>query len=86
MARKPKGLPLQSGNDTPDMVSAIKALQKRGVSVWRPSAHQLKVGNLNYWPGTGRITRDAFPKITDQGLDALLEMLPRRPLALDIED
>ncbi|MBL8577693.1 MAG: hypothetical protein JNK47_10735 [Mesorhizobium sp.] len=86
MARKPKGLSLQNGADTADMVSAIKALQQRGVAVWRPSIYQLKVGDLNYWPDTGRITRDAAPKIARQGLDALLKMLPGPTLTLEHDE
>ncbi|MEQ1941477.1 hypothetical protein ABMA32_03545 [Mesorhizobium sp. VNQ89] len=86
MARKSKGLPLQNGTDTADMASAIKALQQRGVAVWRPSIYQLKIGDLNFWPATGRITRDAAPKITRQGLDALLKMLPGPTLTLEHDE
>lgn len=85
MAKKPK-LPLLTESDTPEMRKAVEALQDHGVFVSRPSEHQLKIGPWNYWPGTGKITKDGGPKIMTRGLESLLELLPRKPQTIRLSD
>lgn len=85
MAKKPKR-PLLTEADTPEMHKAVEALKDHGALIARPSEYQLKIGPLNYWPGTGKITMDSGSKITARGLDSLLDMLPRRPHRIRLGD
>ena len=61
--------------DPPEWHSEIRALQKRGYKVTRPSPHQIKVGPINYYPSTGTITSDPCRRHTEKGFDGLLEVL-----------
>jgi hypothetical protein len=69
---------IRSG-DSPRTLWAIKRLRQEGYFVSRPTDYQIKVGDLNFWPDKGTITRDGQRgRLSEQGLDALIALLPRR--------
>jgi|CXWL01.1.fsa_nt_gi hypothetical protein len=53
-----KGLPKRLPEDTVAHLAAVDLLEALGVSFWRPSLHHLKVGDLNYWPASGKMKHD----------------------------
>ena len=58
------------------MRDAIAALNGEGVRFARPSQYQLKIGDLSFYPGTGRIFRDREDNAWEQqGLSALISFL-----------
>ncbi len=71
--------PAVGPNDTDKMRDAIEALNAEGVRFSRPTQYQLKIGDLNFYPGTGRIFRDGEDKAWDQqGLTVLISYLRER--------
>lgn len=73
--RRAKRLPLHMADDSPEMTAAIEQISSHNVMLRRTSAHQLKCGDLNFWPDTGKITQDGVRKVTASGLDAFIEMM-----------
>ena len=68
--------PKAGPNDPDKMRDAIEALNAEGVRFSRPTQYQLKVGDINFYPGTGRIFRDGEDKAWEQqGLSALISYL-----------
>ena len=67
---------LRRPTDSEQMRDAINWLEKQGHSVRRPTAWQLKVGPINFYPNTGTIICDGdcepFPH---RGLAAFMELL-----------
>ena len=64
-------LPLHRPGDTSRMTDAVTWAEKAGLDpLYRPDAHQLKFGAINFWPNTGRIYVDGGKRCTDRGLDA----------------
>lgn len=57
------------------MTDAIAAIEQVGHRVHRPSPYQLKIGGINFWPNTGKITIDPDRKYPERGLPAVLELI-----------
>lgn len=53
----------------------IKTLLDRGYRVVRCSVHQLKIGEISYYPGKGTIMVDPTTRHREKGFDALLDLL-----------
>jgi hypothetical protein len=81
-----KSNPIAKPNDTDEMREAIELLTSEGVHFSRPTQYQLKIGDLNFYPDTGRIFRDGECEAWEQrGLDAIVSSLrklqkPARPI------
>ncbi|UYW33520.1 hypothetical protein [Methylorubrum extorquens] len=63
--------------DHPRMTEAVRYLLRNNRTyIRRPSPTQLKVGDLNFWPKSGKIYRDGDPKsLPQQGLGAFARAL-----------
>jgi hypothetical protein len=61
--------------DTEDVRTQIRQIVDRGCDPDRLTDHQLKIGNVNYYPGKGTITIDPHHRHPKKGLDALFEVL-----------
>jgi hypothetical protein len=59
----------------PAIVEAKLELSRLGISFWQPSSTQIKVGIFNFYPTTGKITKDGGPKISEQGLAAFIALV-----------
>lgn len=57
------------------MAEAIGALEQLGYRPHRPSPYQLKIGEFNFWPSTGRITIDPDRKYPERGLYAFQDLI-----------
>jgi hypothetical protein len=58
-----------------------KALRARRISFNAPDGYTLKIGPINFYPTTGKITLDTAPrKYPERGLPALLHLLQARGL------
>jgi hypothetical protein len=79
---------LYRDGDGREMKFAIKKLAELEVCIIRPSPYQLKIGDINYYPSTGRITLDPTIVHDGRGLDALLDLLEERQnqVGLDLSD
>ena len=76
MKRSATSNPEAGPNDTDKMRDAIAALDADGVRFSRPTQYQLKIGDLSFYPGTGRIFRDGEDKAwQQQGLSVLISYL-----------
>ena len=65
-------------NRTPEaaMKAALDRLRNEGIGVARPSPHQLKSGDLSFYPSTGTIFRDGQPKkLAARGIDAFIVLI-----------
>jgi hypothetical protein len=61
---------------SPEMRPVLKKLKKLGFWYIVHTPHHLKVGNVNYYPSTGRIYVDRAPKaFLERGVDALIQYL-----------
>ncbi len=75
---KPKSvrfLPPELPDDGPEMQEAVKAVSGLGIPFRRTSLHQLKSGNVNFWPSTGKITVDREGVFAGHGLAMFLERI-----------
>jgi hypothetical protein len=71
-----KPLPLRLPDDTVAFNNANDLLESLGVRYKRTSAHQLKIGHINYFPNTGSIHVDGERGARPQrGKDALRALL-----------
>jgi hypothetical protein len=60
-------------NDTDEVREAIEILTSEGISFFRPTKYQLKIGELSFYPDTGRIFRDGESTAWEQrGLNTLI--------------
>ena len=58
------------------MQEAMAWLEENGLHYWHLPPHQLKIGLINFWPGTGTITIDGESvKRPTKGLAGLEELL-----------
>jgi hypothetical protein len=76
---------LYRDGDGREMKFAIKTLVELDVCITRPSPYQLKIGDINYYPSTGRITLDPAIVHDGRGLDALLDLLEERQNRVGLE-
>jgi hypothetical protein len=61
---------------SPKMWPVLKKLKELGFWFTVCSPHHVKVGNVNYYPSTGRIFVDRAPKaFPERGLDAVIQYL-----------
>jgi hypothetical protein len=75
--RKPS-LPLITKDDDDKWREAVALLNELKLPVCRPSRSQLKSGRVNYYPATGTVTDDNFPRaLPEHGLGALRRYLTR---------
>ncbi|MGX9144689.1 hypothetical protein [Mesorhizobium sp. 128a] len=68
---------LHRPDDTMEMKFAIEHLVANGHRIARKSAYQLKVGPYNFYPTTGRITKDGGPPIQERGIEQFSDLLPK---------
>lgn len=66
---------LRRDSDSIHMREAIDKLETLCVTLHRPSAYQLKMGCLNYFPDTGTLHFDAKPALPDRGLEACIKLI-----------
>ncbi|MBL8537054.1 MAG: hypothetical protein JNM59_06585 [Hyphomonadaceae bacterium] len=81
MLRKPgrARLPRRMESDSAKFDAANDMLEQLGVCYHRPSPHQFKIGDINFYPKTGTITFDGIAKAwREKGLDALKERIEAR--------
>ena len=79
--KKPKP-PLMFLDDDLPMRETIAELNRAGVTFTRTSKHQIKVGDLSYYPSRGTIFRDADAGAMDaRGLEAFMAMIWRNRTA-----
>jgi hypothetical protein len=73
MNRPTKPNPKTKPNDTDEMREAIYFLASDGVNFSRPTHYQLKIGDLSFYPDTGRIFRDGECEAWEQrGLEVFI--------------
>ena len=82
-----RAAPIDRPNDTPLMRQAVLYLKNSSIEFIRPTAHQLKIGPINFYPDRGTIQLDGERARKERGLDALRELLSRLrgPTVLAIE-
>lgn len=68
-------LPLHLDTDPPRWREEIEALERMGLNLRRCSEHHLKIGEVNYYPSTGRIYIDPARKYPEKGFKALLRAI-----------
>jgi hypothetical protein len=77
--RKGPPPPLRMPDDTAPFVNAHDLLEALGVHYERPVPHQLKIGDINYFPSTGTIHVDRESKArSKRGKEALKSLLLER--------
>jgi hypothetical protein len=66
------------------MNEAVKRLKEEGIRFEQKTLYHLKVGDLNFWPSTGKFFRDGGEASDREGLDAFIELVrgPVNKLAL----
>ncbi len=64
--------------DAPELVAQIQELERRGYYIRRCTESQLKIGDVNYYFRTGKITIDGHSPLAKGGFDYLLEILEER--------
>jgi hypothetical protein len=64
--------------DPPELLNQIQELQQRGYPVRRCTESQLKIGDVNYYFRTGKITIDGNSPLMKGGFEHLLELLEAR--------
>jgi hypothetical protein len=69
--------PIRS-TDAPELIAQIEELKRRGFHVRRCTESQLKIGDVNYYFHTGKITLDGHPRLAKGGFEHLLEILEAR--------
>jgi hypothetical protein len=78
-ALEPAGVNGRPG--TMSLQQGAEALRARRISFFTPDGHTLKIGPINFYPTTGKITSDTPPrKCPEQGLSALLHLLKAKGL------
>jgi hypothetical protein len=78
-APEPAGVNGRPG--TMSLEQGAEALRARRISFYAPDGHTLKIGFINYYPTTGKITLDTEPrKYPEHGFDALLRLLKAKGL------
>jgi len=85
--------PLRLPLDSPKMRAAIDALERRNLDLIRPTSHQLKIDDINFYPDKGTIVADNSRALPQRGLKALLKLIDSRndipsanELYLELED
>lgn len=73
--------------DTPELRRQLESLAALGFSVRRPSPWHVKVGPVNFFPTTGRVTTDPNIKHEQRGFDYFLKIIDklRRQTAADAD-
>ena len=61
--------------DPPELRRQLEDLVERGFSVRRPSPWHVKVGPVNFFPTTGRVTTDPNIKHEQRGFDYFLKVI-----------
>lgn len=65
--------------DTPAMLESIEKLRELKYFICRPDRISLKLGPVNFWPSTGKITIDGEGRYDGgRGLDELVALLSKR--------
>ena len=78
-ALEPAGVYRRPG--TMSFKQGAEALRARRISFYAPDGHTLKIGFINYYPTTGKITLDTEPrKYPHTGFDALLHLIKAKGL------
>lgn len=81
--------PLFLKGDGDRITKQIRLLLSRKYEVRRPSPFQIKVGPVNFFPTTGKVTTDPYTKHTQNGFDYFLEVIenqiPRRSTMQEID-
>lgn len=62
----------------PEFEEVKRLLTELSVPYIRVTKHQIKIGEINYYPITGTITRDNFPRLNVKGIEALRAALLKR--------
>ncbi len=63
----------------PEAWPAMKKLKERGIRFKLCAPNHIKVGELNFWPATGRIYADGAPRaLRETGLEAFLNYIDKR--------
>lgn len=62
------------------MRAAIDELERRNVDFIRPTQHQLKIDDINFYPDTGTIVVDNGRALLQRGLEELLKLIESRNL------
>ena len=76
MTRKKTQLNLIFSDDDLSMLEAITKLNCAGVTFTRTSKHQIKVGDLSYYPTRGTIFRDGDAgAMDDRGLEVFMTLI-----------
>lgn len=76
MKKHPRAVALPT--DPESMKSAIDAFNQAGLVVTRTSTWQLKCGDLNFWPNTGRMSRDPGQALEERGIEAFIRLVRAR--------
>jgi hypothetical protein len=71
---KRKALPLKLDTDSPAMTEAVDAATAINVPLRRTSPHQIKSGQVNFWPSTGKVSVDGTLPIKERGLKTFLAL------------
>jgi hypothetical protein len=64
--------------DPPELVAQIQELQRRGFRIRRCTESQLKIGDVNYYFRTGKVTIDGHSPLAKGGFEHLIEVLEAR--------
>jgi hypothetical protein len=71
--------PLRLPNDPPEMRAAIERLEQYD-GLRRTSVYQLKIGDVNFYPGTGSVQIDRLAAQKKKGIEEVLRLLQQRNL------
>lgn len=76
MKKSAKPNPQPCPDDTDEMRDAIKALNGNGIRFFRLTRHQLKSGDISFYPSKGSIYRDCDDgALEERGLNAFIAEL-----------
>lgn len=67
-------------NDSPQLRKHLKWLLDKGFDVRRPSDYHVKIGPVNYFPSTGRVTTDPCHTHQEKGFEYFVSVVRRHAM------
>ena len=82
MDRFSVGTPDKTKNAIAEREKICAWLKSHGVNYILPTKHQIKIGDWNFYPSTGKIYCDGHPTEAERGADAMIRILEQQRQAL----
>lgn len=76
------GTPDKAKNAIAERETICDWLKAHGISFILPTEHQIKIGDWNFYPSTGKIYRDGHPTKAEKGAGAMIQILEQQRQAL----